>query len=302
MGDAPVKLLFDTDIGTDIDDAVALAYLLSQPRCQLLGVTTVTGEPTRRAQLVSAIAAHAGRSDLPIFPGCPEPLIAAQRQTTAAQAAALGNWPHRTVFPVGEAIEFLRTTIRAHPGEVTLLATGPLTNLAVLRSADPQAFSQLARVVVMCGQFFPPSRGETNASIDPHATACLFAEGRNVRMPPTACYGLDVTTQCVLDADEVRRSFSSRVFEPVLDFAEVWFADRPEITFHDPLAAACVFEPDLCRMRPGLVEVSVTDDQHGWTFFEPGQGPHEVASEVDAEAFFEHFFEVVGADADADGA
>ncbi len=149
-----IKVLLDTDIGTDIDDALALAYLLCQERCELLGVTTVTGEPRKRAEMVSALCRQAGRDDIPIHCGCPEAMLIEMRQKVAEQAAALGDWPRRKDFPPGTAIEFLRRTIREHPGEITLLAIGPLTNVGVLFAADPQVPSLLAGLVLMCGRFW----------------------------------------------------------------------------------------------------------------------------------------------------
>mgnify|MGYP006308368671 CR=1 FL=1 len=85
MPDEKIKVLFDTDIGTDIDDAVALAYLLSQPRCELLGVTTATGEPERRAEMASAMCRHVGRDDVPVHAGTPEAMLIRMRQTEAPQ-------------------------------------------------------------------------------------------------------------------------------------------------------------------------------------------------------------------------
>src|SRR5215218_2852528 len=113
-----IKVLLDTDIGTDVDDAVCLAYLLAQPECELLGITTVTGEPERRAALASVLCLAAGRSDIPIYPGEAAPLKVPQRQPQAQQAAALPRWPHQEDFPQGQAVEFMRRTIRAHPGQV----------------------------------------------------------------------------------------------------------------------------------------------------------------------------------------
>ena len=73
MGDEKVKVLFDTDIGSDIDDAVALAYLLCQGRCELLGVTTVSGEAALRAEMASAMCLHMGRDDIPVHAGADRP-------------------------------------------------------------------------------------------------------------------------------------------------------------------------------------------------------------------------------------
>src|SRR6266487_2151781 len=100
--DMPIKLLLDTDIGSDIDDALCLAYLLAQPACELLGITTVTGEAEKRAMIASALCKVAGKN-IPVYPGAPEPLLIGQKQQIASQARALGKWDHDTSFPRGEA-------------------------------------------------------------------------------------------------------------------------------------------------------------------------------------------------------
>ena len=99
----PTKVLLDTDIGSDIDDAVCLAYLLAQPKCELLGITTVGGEADKRAMLASALCQVAGKQ-VPIFPGTEEPLLVPQRQRQAPQATALGKWNHdEVIFPYWES-------------------------------------------------------------------------------------------------------------------------------------------------------------------------------------------------------
>ena len=192
-------------------------------------------------------------------------------------------------------MEFLRDTIRAHPGEVTLLTVGPLTNAALLFAADPEIPAMLKQMVLMCGRFFGAMGGEWNAICDPHATAIVYGQGRQQRPPRHMSYGLDVTTRCRLDADECRRRFTAKVLAPVRDFAEVWFQEgRGQITFHDPLAAASVFQPDLCQYRQGTVTVSLAAPTIGWTVFGPDEaGPHTVACAVDPERFFQHYFDVV---------
>lgn len=290
------KILLDTDIGSDIDDAVALAYLLAQPRCELLGITTVTGEPEKRAMLASAQCKLAGQ-DVPIYPGAAEPLLITQRQPQAPQAAKLERWAHDIKFPKGEAIEFLRHTIRAHPGEITLFAIGPLTNIALLFHSDPEIPGLLKQLVLMCGVF----RGmnwqgeplEWNAILDPHATAMVY----RARPPRHLSVGLDVTTQVVMDRDKVRERFQTPYLQPVLDFADVWFEKRPEITFHDPLAAALIFDESLCIYDAGEVAVELADAARlGQTQLQTVQqeddAPHQVALDVDAVRFFDHYFSV----------
>ncbi len=290
----PIKLLLDTDIGSDIDDAVCLAWLLAQPQCDLLGITTVSGEAVLRAQMASAMCRVAGR-DVPIFAGAENPLLIAQRQPRAQQASALARWPHQEHFARGEAVEFLRSTIRSHPGEVTLLAIGPLTNVALLFAADPEVAGLLRSLVLMGGVFesrFARGNGyrEWNALLDPHAAAMVYA----ATPPVHRSIGLDVTTQVRMGSEEVRRRFVHPLLAPVLDFAQVWFAERPEILFHDPLAAATIFDDSLCTFACGTVQVETTSVQGGgFTYWErAADGPHEVAVAVDAERFFEDYFAV----------
>jgi inosine-uridine nucleoside N-ribohydrolase len=291
-----ISLLLDTDIGTDIDDAVALAYLLRQPRCELLGITTVTGEADKRAMLADALCRAAGRDAVPIHVGAQAPLIVPARQPQAAQAEALTEqWPHRKFAETPTAVEFLSETIRARPGEITLLAIGPLTNVALLFALDPEIPGLLKQLVIMGGWYFARPAPEWNILNDPHAAQIVFA----APVPSFTAVGIDVTGQCTLPADECRRRFSEigGPLAPVAAMAEVWFRHRDQITFHDPLAAALIFEPSLCRTEAQCVTVElVSPDNLGQTLLARAgdEKPHHLAAEVDREAFFAHYFSVVG--------
>lgn len=295
MSSVTEKVILDTDIGGDIDDALALAYLLCQERCELLGVTTVTGKPDERAEMVSAMCRHVGRDDVAIHPGCPEPMLAEQRSPYPGQARVLGNWSRRRDFDAenNTAIDFLSRTIRANPGQVTILAIGPMTNLATLMSVDPKALSLTKSVVLMAGRFFGQAV-EWNVMCDPHAAAMVYGAGTHPAPPRHVSYGTDVTLRCILSAEEARAKFTAGVLEPVREFAEVWYEHKPHAIFHDPLAAACIFEPGLCTYAKGRVEVSLSSPTTAWTVFSPVEegedAPHTVAASVDVSRFFEHYF------------
>ncbi len=188
----------------------------------------------------------------------------------------------------------MRRTIRAHPGEITLLTIGPLTNAGLLLRSDPGIGALLKGLVMMCGVFTNRRPGvgplEWNALVDPHATAIVYQSAVGIHRS----IGLDVTTQVTMPAAEVRARFRHPLLRPVLDFAEVWFAQRPHITFHDPLAAVTIFNEEVCSFERGQVEVELTSPQFaGHTHWEPtANGPHEVALKVDPEAFFSEYFSV----------
>lgn len=289
------KLLLDTDIGSDIDDAVCLAYLLANPECKLLGITTVTGETRLRASLASALCKVAGK-DIPIYPGSEQPMLIVQRQPTAPQAAALDRWPHEETFETGKALEFLRTTIRANPHEVELLAIGPLTNVAALFAADPEIPSLLKGLTLMAGVFTNrlASVGplEWNVILDPTAAAIVY----RANPPRHRSIGLDVTCQVTMPAEEVRNRFRASLLQPALDFAEVWFKQANQITFHDPLAATTIFDPTICGFERGEVSIELASERlAGLTHWSPApDGRHEVALSVTPQRFFDHYFSFFG--------
>lgn len=283
------KILLDTDIGTDIDDAFCLAYLLAKSECDLLGVTTVGMEAEKRAALVSAICRHAGRS-VPIASGSSAPMCPTRYWYGhhPRQVESLDRWPHQSKFPKHTAVEFMRETIRAHPGEVNLLAIGPMTNLGLLFATDPDIGGLLKRVVLMCGSI-QRSRQECNAMLDPWATDIVYrAQVSERRTVP-----LEVTCQVRMPADEVRRQFQTPLLKPILDMAEVHFRKCSHITFHDPLAAATIFVPEICGYKRGNLTVELASEAvRGMTHWKEDRegGKDQLALEVSAERFFETYF------------
>jgi purine nucleosidase len=281
-------VIFDTDIGSDVDDAVALAYLLRQPRCDLLGITTVTGEVRKRAALAQVLCEAAARPEVPIHCGTSAVLLYGAGQPDVPQYEAIRDVPHRLDWPQNTAVDFMRRTIRERPGEVVLVSVGPFTNVALLFALDPEIPSLLKGWVSMGGVFFagPEAKAEWNSRCDPLATAIAFQRGR----PNHVNVGLDVTLQCRLTADDVRKRFRDPLLALVLRMAEVWFQHASRVVFHDPLAAALVFRRDLCGTQRGYVEFDPSSQLAGFT--PDPQGPDEVAAEVDVEAFFEEYFSV----------
>jgi len=287
-----IKVLFDTDIGSDIDDAVALAYLLAQPRCDLLGITTVSGQPIERAKLASAICKTA-RVDIPIIPGHEDRLDGPTRQPAVPQTSVLPTWEHDTHFSDQGAVEFLAETIRNNPNEIALLAVGPMTNIARLFNEHPDTPLLLKSIHMMIGRFskspdLPAS--EWNAHCDPAAADVVYSTSS----PHHTSLGLDVTHQVVMDSRQVKEHFQHPLLKPVYEMSEVWFSAKPELKFHDPLAAVTLFDEHVCEYEQGSAMVKRTDDRtDGETIWSPDpKGPHRVGKTVNTASFFDSYFNV----------
>jgi len=288
------KILLDTDIGNDIDDTVCLAYLLKQKQCELLGITTVSGEPVIRAKLASAFLKACGRDDIPVFPGTENPLLTVQKQARAHQSIYLPAWSHQTKFREGEAIEFMRQTIRDNPHQVSLLGIGPMTNIALLFALDAEIPALLKQLVVMCGTFTyrymgSPCLTEWNARCDPYATAMMY----KAPVKKIVSVGLDVTCKTELKKQEILERFDTDILKTVLAFSGIYENTRESIVFHDPLAAAVIFNKEICGFKTGRVYAETCGQLEGLTqFTEDKDGNNEIALEINRDGFFDHFFGV----------
>ncbi|KAF2835981.1 Inosine/uridine-preferring nucleoside hydrolase [Patellaria atrata CBS 101060] len=286
-GNPQISILIDTDIGSDIDDAVALAYLARQPQCDLLGVTVVSGDVQQRAALAEIVLRAAGREDVPIHCGRRAPLLNGPGQPKVPQYDRVKHLKHSLNRPENTAIDFLRKTIRNRCHEVTLVTIGQFSNIALLFAMDPEIPFLLKNTISMGGRYFSDGY-EWNMRSDSTASAMLYHEHRRNH----TTLGLDITVQCQMDSKQVKSKFVGEPLETVFIMAEAWFEERDVLTFHDPLVAALVFKPELCKTLRGKVSV---DETNGRTRFIEGVGhdyQDHVGIEVDVQGFFDHFFEI----------
>jgi len=277
-----IPVLFDTDIGTDIDDALTVVYLLGQKRCELLGVTTCYGDTIARARLVSAIMTAAKR-EVPVHPGSPELVGGKSVSGKVPQAEVLARWPHREEFDPDSAVEFMYQTIKARPGEVTLLATGPLTNVARLFQRHPETPKLLKAVTLMNGSFrlmLP----EYNAKLDTEATRIVY----ETAAPGGRVIDFDTSLQCRMGKKEARERIRGGAFGPVADMLEVWFKTLPLVIFYDSIAAASIFEPDMVRFKTAAVKL-----RGNLTIPSFGRGSWHISVDVDQRRFKDHYFKTV---------
>ena len=282
---APQKVILDTDIGDDIDDAYALALVLTSPELKLLGVTTAWGNTGLRAQLVDGLLCKTGQENIPVFVG-----VATKANNVFTQA----SWASRFPPPANtdtDAIAWMAKTIRANPGQITLIEIAPLSNVGALIDRDPAAFRMLMRVVMMGGSIhrgygdlgYAPDHGpsaEYNIAMDVAAAKKLFAAGVPITMAP-----LDSTQ---LKLDEAMRSILFHKSTPLTDSLEVltqeWGGGNSVTpTLFDVMAVEATIEADLCPSQPMHIEV----DDAGYTRPETGKTNAMVCLHSDSDRFFQ---------------
>ncbi|MGD0227394.1 MAG: nucleoside hydrolase [Terriglobia bacterium] len=282
--DTPAKIpvLLDTDIGTDIDDAFALALVIKSPEFELLGVTTVSGDTAARAHLAAKFLWEAGGKwrQVPVVAGPPE----------AAQPIEQTRWADGFVSPQilkESAVDFLRSELHRHPGQITLIAIGELTNVAALIKADPLAAKEIKRIALMGGSiargYGPGSKPEAewNIKSNPAAARTVLSSGIPIVMAP-----LDVTAMLKLDAAARSRIFSQNtpITNSLAALYHLWNQETP--TLFDPMAVALVLDPGLCQTKELAVEV----DSQGFTRIVDSKTSNTtVGLSTDAAKFFDFY-------------
>jgi inosine-uridine nucleoside N-ribohydrolase len=282
---APQLAILDTDIGDDIDDAFALALALRSPELKILGITTAFGDTELRARLVDRYLHAVGRGDIPVAAG-----VATPHDNVFSQAAYAQREPARKHL---DGVAFLLDQIRAHPGEITLIAIGPLNNVQAAIAKDPATFRKLKRVVMMGGSVYrgyDGSQGERRAAdaewnikCDPAGAKALLASGVPIFMMP-----LD-STQVHLETKERESIFShgSPLTDQLTLLYHEWMAGsegHPAApTLFDPVAVAYAVRPDLCPATPMRIEV----DDKGFTRPVDGAPNVQVCLKSDEKGFLE---------------
>lgn len=283
------KILLDTDIGGDIDDAICLAYLLKEPQCNLVGITTVCGESEKRAAVANAICKTVKR-DIPIVAGLDTTLQSIPVYPTPDGAAALANWEHNT-YERSDAPAFMYEMIKANPDEIVLLGIGNLTNIATLFNTYPDVLPLLKGLYVMNGYFgveeLPEAYYNWNSWADPLASKIVFASKVAINRAIT----LEITDKLTIGAAKAEELLpaDSELMKAVFDFGNAWLESSNKLTLHDPLAAVCIFHPDVCQFEKGFVRVETNVERFmGGTSFRAAQGGNvEISREVDAERFYQ---------------
>src|ERR1700736_5928694 len=280
--DMSTRIILDCDPG--IDDALAIAFAHGHPGIELAGITTVAGNVglARTTANALAVCEYIGAAGTPVTPGCAGPLLRpAQDARQVHGESGLGGavLPEPAGSPAaGHAIECITQTVRAAPGQITLVATGPLTNIALAVKREPRLADWVREFVIMGGS---AGRGnvtpaaEYNIWADPEAAAAVFRAGWTVIV-----LGLDVTLQtgatpAVLARMRELGPLGTELLLPALDqYKSVSEPSGPPV--HDVCAVAWVAQPGLFGLVPARVQVEtagqLTSGMTVTDFEAPGSG------------------------------
>ncbi|MCG7332490.1 nucleoside hydrolase [Salinicoccus roseus] len=302
------------DVDTGVDDALAILYALESRQLDVLGITTVNGNVP--LEMVNAntlkVLSLAGRTDVPVHPGADRPLLRTSEHVHHIHGDdgignALDGYEYSNQCQEQFAADFIIEQAKRHPGEVTLIAVGPLTNLALAFRKEPKLSEWLDEVVIMGGLVSEMGRGnklpnsEFNIYTDAEAAQIVFHSGAE-----TTLVSLDVTKQTLLSNEDIRRLEGRKYHDFVKKSTEVYRAFSKEkfnldgCALHDPLTVGYVLNKDFLKTEKYHVDVdTVSPLNYGQTVCDfvglLGREPNvNVCLGVDAEGFVSHFLETLG--------
>lgn len=295
-----VDVILDTDIGDDIDDALALLFALKSPELRVRAVTTVYGDVETRGMLALRIIEALDAGDIPVQPGASKPLLEARPTHKPNQAVVLEGWkpkrPVRWRRNMRHAVELIAEEVEKARGDVAIVSVGPLTNIALALAAYPW-IADKARLVMM-GGCYSRQEAEYNVSRDPEAAKIVFESGI-----PSTMVGIDVTLRCRMSQSQVESFKTSNLPEVSLVYRmiEAWMNAWMKETgrrhlpiLHDPLAVAVGFERSLVKTRPMCIRVEVKGEYtRGFTVPVEGRPNADVCVDVDERRFMDLFMKRV---------
>ena len=281
---ARTPIILDADIGSDIDDAYALAMLIESKQVNLLAVTTVSGDTQARARIAAKMLLQGGMRSVPVAAGVPDD----------KPPFPQGRWAEGFTSPslvADDAVSLMKRELDKGHGKVVIIAIGPLTNLATLLKRFPEERKNIAQIALMGGSVehgYYPGSGPTpeyNIAADASAAQAVFASGIPIIMAP-----LDVTARLQMDEAE-RNAFFARhtpETEAVHSLYVLW--GQPTPTLHDPMAVAMLLNPGICQTK----RLDIQIDDKGVTRAVPN-GPANALVGVAADparfmTYYEEFF------------
>jgi inosine-uridine nucleoside N-ribohydrolase len=287
------KVIIDTDIGGDIDDAFAVALALESPELTVLGFSTTYGDTRTRAKILDRMLNETGHSDIPVSVGVEFP---SDRFSIGPQAR-YGEVRHYDHILHTAAVDFILHEIKTFPGEVTLVAIGPLSNIGALIDKDIATFKRLKRVVMMGGWINPlevtgvgtqQPAPENNIVLDVDSAKKLFQSGVPIYMIP-----YDSTENLALDELNRRALFYKAT--PLTDSLGLQYllwsnSGYTTPVLYDAMAVAFTINPLLCPVEPLRILV----DDKGMTLSESGPSNAQVCLHSNPKEFIDYYMSRVG--------
>ncbi|HTV51790.1 MAG TPA: nucleoside hydrolase, partial [Steroidobacteraceae bacterium] len=266
------RVIIDTDPG--VDDALAIFLALRSPELQVEAITPVAGNVGLELTLPNALRLLeiAGHKEIPVAAGAAQPL---ERELVTAPAVHGNNglagveFPQPTLKPVAEsAHQLIRRIVSTSPGEISLIAIGPLTNLALAFREDPQLPAQLRDITIMGGSLsggnITPA-AEFNTYVDPEAAQIVYASGAPITM-----VGLDVTRKAELTDAHIRTleaardpagRAAGRIMRATLATVQRTGGNNGRVLVHDAMTVAALIDPSLVRVESLRIEIETQGER-----------------------------------------
>lgn len=291
------KIIIDTDIGDDIDDALAISFALNSPEVEVIGITTVFRNTDARAKIAGKLLKLTER-DIPVYAGCKQPIINREDdlQIPCQYSKDMDDFTYNKEI---HAVDYIINTVMESESDITLVPIGPLTNIGMALLKCPELKEKLKEIVLMGGCFYS-HYNEWNIFCDPEAARIVFESGI-----PIKAIGLDITLKCRLyesDLDMIYKS-NSPVTKFLSELIKRWRDTTKSLPIlHDPLAVCAVFNNSIFEMQNEKIVVETKGEySRGTTFNKTGlnwstnkrtvDSHIKVAKNVDADAFVKMFME-----------
>ncbi len=293
------KIIIDTDIGTDIDDAMAITLAVVSDEVNICGITTVYGDTEYRGQLAKKLVKLCD-ANIPVYCGVNKPLLRKRSIFMAGNEGVESQSRLNETIEQMHAVDYIIKTILENPGQISIVAIGPLTNIALAIIKEPRIIDQIDELIIMGGVTRLGSNSldcklwteEHNIVCDPEAADVVLNSGANIYL-----IGLDVTMRLdistherdlLLASNTKINTFLANMLDDWMKFVKEYFNE--EQTFmHDPLALACSFNKSFVKFVPMDIEVIYNDkERSGMTIGKLNELSNiKVALEVDRDGFIE---------------
>lgn len=289
------KIIIDTDIGDDIDDALAIALALKSPEIDLKGITTVYKNTVLRAKIASRLLKTMCRMDIPVVVGIGKPLIN-DVDLNEVPCQYTNDMDIETISYNGDAVDFIIDKVTTSNGEISIVPIGPLTNIAAVLIKKPEIKQMIKKIVLMGGSYYK-YENEYNIGCDPEAARIVFESGIEI-----VGVGLDVTQKCILSQDDIEKikNHGTSVSDLLHKLITLW--NRENLRLHDPLAVAVSFDESFVKLEKSMVKIETKGEFSRGMTFNPSplnviwdgrdiKSNIRVCSDVDSSRFVKLFME-----------